>query len=116
MRSAELVALELPDAELQDETLIAHAIHIDRFGNITLDVSHGQLTALGLKLGQPVVIAPEDGHWREAHYARTFADVEPGELMVYEDASRSLAIAVSHGDAAQRLGAVLDTELRLRAA
>ena len=113
---AELVALELPHAELQDETLIAHAMHIDRFGNITLDVSHGQLTALGLKLGQPVVIAPEDGHWREAHYARTFADVEPGELMVYEDASRSLAIAVSHGDAAQRLGAVLDTELRLRAA
>ncbi len=111
-----IVAIELPHAEVQDGTLVAHALHIDRFGNITLDVTHEQLTELGLKLGQAVVVAPEDGHWRPAHYARTFADVEPGELMVYEDASRSLAVAVSHGDAAQRLGAVLDTELRVRAA
>ncbi len=111
-----LVALELPHARLEGRTLIAHATYIDRFGNITLDVDHEQLTAMGLRLGEAVVVAPEDGHWRPAQYARTFADVEPGELMVYEDASRSLAVAVSHGDAAQRLGAVNDTELRIRAA
>lgn len=111
-----VVALELPHAELTDGTLIAHAMHIDRFGNIALDVSHEQLIAMELQLGQSVVVSSEDGHWRPAHYARTFADVEPGELIVYEDASRSLAIAVSHGDAAGRLGAVLDTELRVRAA
>ena len=48
-----------------------------------------------------------------AEYARTFADVGEGELLVYEDAHRRLAIAISHGDAAARLGIALDDELRI---
>jgi S-adenosylmethionine hydrolase len=44
---------------------------------------------------------------------RTFADVELGELLVYEDAYRRLAVAVSHGDAAARLGVEIDDELRI---
>ena len=35
-----------------------------------------------------------------ATYAQTFADVTPGELLVYEDAYRTLALAVNRGDAA----------------
>ena len=50
----------------------------------------------------------------EAHFARTFADVAPGELLVYEDAYRRLAVAVSHGSAATRLGLAVDDELRIR--
>ena len=46
---------------------------------------------------------------------RTFADVPPGELLLYEDAQRRLALAVSHGDAAARLGLKVDDELRIRA-
>jgi hypothetical protein len=42
--------------------------------------------------------------------------VAPGELLVYEDAYRRLAVAVSHGDAAQHLAIRIDDELRLRAA
>ena len=40
-----------------------------------------------------------------ATYAHTFADVAPGELLVYEDAYRALALAVNRGDAAATLGA-----------
>jgi S-adenosylmethionine hydrolase len=40
--------------------------------------------------------------------------VAAGELLVYEDAYRTLAVAVSHGSAAERLGVAVDDELRIR--
>ena len=49
-----------------------------------------------------------------ATYAGTFADVGPGELIVYEDAYRSLAIAINRGDAGATLGLRADAEVRLR--
>ena len=51
---------------------------------------------------------------RLATYAHTFADVSPGELLVYEDAYRTLALAVNRGDAAAMLGVEPDAEVRLR--
>ncbi len=38
----------------------------------------------------------------------------PGELIVYEDAYRTLAVAINRGDAANTLGLASDTEVRLR--
>ena len=49
-----------------------------------------------------------------ANYAQTFADVKPGELLVYEDAYRTLAVAINRGDAAATLGLQPDAEVRLR--
>ena len=40
----------------------------------------------------------------------------PGELLLYEDAYRTLALAVNRGSAAQHLGLDLDAEVRIRAA
>jgi S-adenosylmethionine hydrolase len=47
-------------------------------------------------------------------YVRTFADVDENELLVYEDAYRKLAVAVSRGNAAERLGLSVDDELWIR--
>jgi len=41
----------------------------------------------------------------------TFADVTPGELLIYEDAQRMVSLAVNRGSAAQLLGADQDDEL-----
>jgi S-adenosylmethionine hydrolase len=106
----QLVRLELPRSRIEDGALVAHVIYIDRFGNVQLDAGHEELSQAGLKLGQPVVVA--DGH--PAHYARTFADVPPGELLIYEDSYRMVAVAVSHGSAADRLGLAADDEVRVR--
>jgi S-adenosylmethionine hydrolase len=42
-----------------------------------------------------------------------FADVAAGELLVYEDAQRQLALAVNRGSALDALGLARDDELRL---
>jgi S-adenosylmethionine hydrolase len=62
-----------------------------------------------LRLGRTVHIGD-----RSATFVRTFADVPAGDLLVYEDASRRLAIAVSGGDAAAALGVRPGDEIRLQ--
>ena len=49
-----------------------------------------------------------------AKYAQTFADVTVGELLIYEDSYRTLAVAINRGDAASTLGLRPDAEVRLR--
>jgi S-adenosylmethionine hydrolase len=44
---------------------------------------------------------------------QTFADVNPGEMLVYEDAWGAVAIAVNRGDAARSLGVTRDSEVRI---
>lgn len=111
----ELVRLVLPRPRLQDGALVTHAIYIDRFGNVQLNARHDDLAELGMKLGQRVGVEAGSGASHAAHYVRTFADVERGQVLVYEDAYRRLAVAVSHGNAAHRLRLEIDDELRVRA-
>lgn len=108
----ELVALELPRPRvLDDGVLAAHAIYIDHFGNVQLNVSHEQLAEAAIRLGHSVELQLSSGATYPTTFVRTFADVEPQALLLYEDASRRLALAVSHGDAARRLGISVDDKL-----
>jgi S-adenosyl-L-methionine hydrolase (adenosine-forming) len=109
----ELAVVELPRPRLEDGTLVAHVLTVDRFGNAGLNVGHEQLAGTGLTLGGTVEV--EVGSERFlAIYTQTFADVKPGELLVYEDAYRMLAVAINRGDAAGTLGLAPDAEVRLR--
>jgi S-adenosylmethionine hydrolase len=111
----DLVGLDLPRPFRDGGTLIAHVLHVDRFGNLALDAGHEDLQGSGLRLGHPVAVTPAGGEEGRLQFVRTFADVPPGELLLYEDAQRRLALAVSHGDASARLGLKVDDELRIRA-
>jgi S-adenosylmethionine hydrolase len=113
---AELVRLELARPRLEEGGLVAHVLYVDRFGNLQLDARHEDLQAAGLRLGRSVELRTGSGERYTCPFVRTFADVEPGQLMVYEDASRRLAIAVSRGDASQRLPTAVDHEILVRPA
>jgi S-adenosylmethionine hydrolase len=71
---------------------------IDGFGNVQLDARPSDLEEG--RLGHEVAV----GNGRTARYLRTFADAEAGELLLYEDASGMLALAVNGGWASQELG------------
>jgi S-adenosyl-L-methionine hydrolase (adenosine-forming) len=114
MDPAALVVLTLPAPRWQDGALMAHVRYVDRFGNCALNVRHEDLADSGLKLGHPATLELPRGVRLTVNYVRTFADATPGELLLYEDAQRRLAIAVSRGDAADRLGLGVDDALRLR--
>jgi hypothetical protein len=106
----EIVRFEMPLARLDEADIVAHAIGFDRFGHLMLDVEHTELTGSGLRLGHTVEIGdpPVRGT-----YATTFADVAPGELLLYQDAYRTLALAVNRGSAREALDLSLDDLLRI---
>ena len=106
------LAVDLPSPRLDDGALVAHALVVDRFGNVGLDVGHEGLAGTGITLGGTVEIEAA-GELYLATFAQTFADV-PGELIVYEDAYRTLAVAINRGDAAGTLRLEPDSEVRLR--
>jgi hypothetical protein len=102
---ARLVRLELPVARVEEGRLQATVVAIDRFGNLRLDVGSGELAGAGLAQGDAVEVEVDARHY-SALVARTFADVELGKLILYEDGSRSMAIAVNRGSAARLLAVV----------
>jgi S-adenosylmethionine hydrolase len=110
---AELETVELPQPRVEDGTLVGHALVVDRFGNAALNVDHDDMAGTQITLGSTVEIEVA-GERYLATYAQTFADVRPGELIVYEDAYRTLAVAINRGDAAATLALRPDAEVRLR--
>jgi S-adenosylmethionine hydrolase len=46
--------------------------------------------------------------------ARTFADAGTGDIILYEDAYRNIALAITRGNAAQTFGVRAGMEVRLR--
>lgn len=112
---SELHRLELTTARVTEGALTAHVLRADHFGNLTLDASAEQIAAAGMRPGGTVSVEVSERTFR-ARYASTFADGASGELILYEDATRRAALAVSSGSAAEQLGVSRDQELVVRAA
>ena len=108
----ELKVLDLPVPRREGNRLVAHVLAADGFGNVVLNIGHAELAGSGLVLGHGVEIEVE-GRCHSAVLTSTFADVAPGQLLLYEDAYRALAIAVNRGDAAAELSLEPGTEVRL---
>jgi hypothetical protein len=108
----ELTTLVLPEPNVSDGRALAHALLIDGYGNVSLDLDHDDLMELGMVLGERVEVGGPQLS-AEATVVQTFADVAPGEMLVYEDAWDGVAVAVNRGDAAKALGSTRDSEVRL---
>lgn len=98
----ELTRIALPEPEIGEDSASAHCLHVDGFGNATLDLSPAALAEWRLEPGSPLKIEAPDGTF-EAIWATSFTDASPGDLLLYEDSSGSLAIAANEGDAAALL-------------
>jgi len=107
-----LVRLEVPDPVVEASLLKATVLGVDRFGNVALNLARDDA---GMVPGTRVELTAR-GQRYFAVVARTFADAPRGELILYEDSYRNLAVAVSRGSAASLLGVeegdALQIELR----
>ena len=82
--------------------LEAEVGHVDAFGNLALIATAADADDAGLEVGGRLrVRGPRRSD--EAVYALTFADAEPGEMVLLVDSARSLALAVNRGDASRQL-------------
>lgn len=108
-----LVRLELPEPEIGERRIRATCLYVDRFGNIQLNVHADQVERLGIVPGRQIEVElPMDRFYALA--ARTFAEAGTGDIILYEDAYRNIALAISRGNAAETFGVRAGTEVRLR--
>lgn len=105
-----LRAASLTRAHRDGATLHTHVQYVDAFGNLQLDAD-AELAPAGT-----VALSSGERALGRASPGRTFADVDPGELVLYEDAHRRLAVAVNRGSAARALGLAVGDELAIGAA
>ena len=105
-----LETIALPEARTEDDTVVAHVLTLDRFGNVSLNLSHDELAGTGIVLGGQVELRVGAERYL-ANVAHTFADVRPGDILVYEDSYRALSIAINRGDAASTLQVGRDAEV-----
>jgi S-adenosyl-L-methionine hydrolase (adenosine-forming) len=109
-----LVRLEVPEPELSERRILATCLYVDRYGNMQLNVTREQLETLGIVPGRRLRVGI-GGEQVEAVAVRTFADAERGQLMLYEDSYRNVALAVSRGNAAERFGVAASAEVEIEA-
>jgi S-adenosyl-L-methionine hydrolase (adenosine-forming) len=108
----ELQRLDLPDLEVGTSRLRATVLYVDRYGNVQLNATADDLERVGMAPGATVEI--DVGF--ESYFARvvtTFADVRPGDILLYEDAYRNVALAVNGGNAAEMLSTRAGQEIRV---
>lgn len=120
---ASLVWLDVPRPTIRDGELESQVIHIMVYGNVTLAGRTGDLEqAIGpltpgrrLRLEFPVHEGPaavtETTVWE-----RTFGSVPLGSSLLMEDSEGNLSLADNQGNAAERLGLVVDRPVRIRPA
>jgi S-adenosyl-L-methionine hydrolase (adenosine-forming) len=108
-----LARLDLPGPEIADGAINATTLYVDSFGNIALNLTRDDLEQIGAAPGTRVEL-DLGGELYYAVTARTFADARTGDVILYEDSYRNVAIAISNGNAAAMLHAAIGRPLTLR--
>ena len=107
-----LTRIEVPEPRIYQDRIVAHVLYVDGFGNLALNLRHEQLSSTFLRLGNRVAVAAGRSSVTVT-FGTTFADVGVGRGIMYEDSSRSLALAVNRESAAELLELAPDDEVVL---
>jgi S-adenosylmethionine hydrolase len=108
-----LVRLELPEPEFADGAVHATTLYVDSFGNMALNLTRDDVERVGIVPGSKVELDVSGSRYY-AVAARTFADARPGDVVLYEDSYRNMSVAISNGNAAAMLHAVVDRPISIR--
>ncbi len=107
-----LVRLEIPEPEIGQARMRATVLGVDRFGNVALNLTREHLDRAAVVPGMRVELAARGDRYF-AVAARTFGDARAGDLILYEDSYRNVAVAVARGSAAELLGIDEGSELMI---
>ena len=107
-----LVRIDVPEPEVGQNRIRATVLYVDHFGNIELNLTREHLEQADVLPGVTVELELA----LERYYAtaaRTYADAGPGDIILYEDAYKNVAIAISGGSAAEMFGVAAGQEVRI---
>jgi S-adenosylmethionine hydrolase len=114
--SEALVRLDIPRPEIGASRARATVLYVDRYGNMQLNLAREEMEEIGVAPGTRIELECR-GERFYAVAARTFADARPGDIILYEDSYRNIAVAISGGNAAEmfaaRAGDLIDVRLTM---
>jgi hypothetical protein len=112
---ADLVMLAPPTIRMLHGEADGEVLSVDRFGNVQLSIPAPAAAELGIRFGSSLVIRCNR---REliAPYLETFGSAAPGELIAFTDSAGLISLAVSSGNAAERLSLPPGARVRIAAA
>ena len=99
-----LIQVVIPPARRHHDHFHGKVQHVDRFGNLQLNIPGSELVAAGLTVGTLLEVRIE-GHRILVPFQDSYAAVERGQLVAAEDSDGLVSLAVSHGSALETLGA-----------
>ncbi|RLE81209.1 MAG: hypothetical protein DRJ52_04700 [Thermoprotei archaeon] len=100
--------------EKVDNTVFLKVLYIDKFGNVALSTRFRELTKLlEINYGDLIAVST-DKKLEKAVVTRTFADVSPGELTLYENSFGLAELGVFKGNASERLSVKRGDKVFLR--
>jgi S-adenosyl-L-methionine hydrolase (adenosine-forming) len=107
-----LVRVEVPAPEIGTRRIRATVLSVDRFGNVQLNLARAHVEQVGIEDGAQLEVAVGFERYY-AVAARTFAEVSPGDIVLYEDAYGNISLAINKGNAAEMFGVAVGGGLEL---
>ena len=99
-----LVRLDLPSPVVAPGAIGATVLYVDAFGNMQLNLTREHLDRVDVVPGTKVELEI-GGERYYATVARTFSDARRGDIVLYEDAYRNIAVAINGGNASEMFAA-----------
>ncbi|HEX9415422.1 MAG TPA: SAM-dependent chlorinase/fluorinase [Gaiellaceae bacterium] len=99
-----LARLDIPEPDVGAGRARATVLYVDRYGNIQLNLAREDMEQIDVAPGTRVELECR-GERFYAVAARTYADARPGDIILYEDSYRNIAVAIRGGSAAEMLAA-----------
>ena len=106
-----LTSLPAVRVAYESGTVVATVVEIDRFGNVALAVSLDEVALPGARVEVEVDSDPSS-RW-PARVVRTYAELHPGELGLYQDSWGNAALTLNGASAGELLAADRGAMIRL---
>jgi S-adenosylmethionine hydrolase len=103
------VRLKMPQPELTPDCLRGEVLFVDHYGNLVSNIPAEAYLAFAARPARITV-----GEQEVPRRVRAYADAEPGSLVALVGSAQRLEIAVTQGNAAQRLRAAVGTPVTVR--
>jgi S-adenosyl-L-methionine hydrolase (adenosine-forming) len=110
----DLVMLAMPTSRMLDREVEGEVLSVDRFGNVQLSIPSEAAADVGIAVGSAVTIRCNRRELT-APYVETFGSATPGELIAFTDSAGLISLAVSSGNAAERLSLPPGARVRIAA-
>jgi S-adenosylmethionine hydrolase len=105
------VDLQFTLGEHRGDRIVGSVLYIDRFGNLITNIPRDIIPTENEQ--KKITVITGDRRWEQIPFLSSYGFAKPGEMLITIGSNHFLELSVNQGNAAQKLGIQVDTELQL---